>query len=63
MGGLIAGRWLSGTLESLLYGVVPGDLPATMAAALAMIAVAGAASAVPLRRAVHLSPSEAMRIE
>jgi ABC-type antimicrobial peptide transport system permease subunit len=59
--GLVGGRWLSRTLESLLYGVTPGDVPATVIASLAMVAAVGVASAVPLRRAVQLSPAESMR--
>ena len=61
--GLVGGRWLSRTLESLLYGVTPGDVPATVIAALAIVTVVGVASAVPLRRAVQLSPAESLRID
>ena len=61
--GLVASRWLARTLESLLYGVTPGDVSATLVAIFAMLLVVGLASASPLRRAVHLSPSVAMRID
>jgi hypothetical protein len=38
-------------------------VPATVIAALAIVTVVGVASAVPLRRAVQLSPAESMRID
>ena len=43
--GLVGSHWLSRSIESLLYGVAPNDVPATLFAILAMILVVGLASA------------------
>jgi ABC-type antimicrobial peptide transport system permease subunit len=61
--GLVSGRWLSRTLENLLYGVQPGDWPAMLMSGVLMILVVSLASALPVRRAVRLPPSEALRID
>ena len=58
----LAGAWLlTGYLESLLYGVDARD-PLTFATASAVLAVvAAAAHALPLRRAIAIPPSTALR--
>jgi predicted permease len=61
--GLSAGGWLSKTMESFLYGVSPAD-PLSMAlAAAALMAIVVAAAWVPARRAMRLSPADALRAE
>ncbi|HEY8054326.1 MAG TPA: ABC transporter permease [Terriglobales bacterium] len=61
--GLLAAGFAARLLASLLYGVLPGD-PATFAAvALAMLAIAALASALPARTASRVSPLEALRAE
>jgi predicted permease len=61
--GLTAGVWLSRLLESLLYGVTPGDpIAFGCAAALAVATVLGAAW-LPARRAMRLAPTIALRSE
>jgi ABC-type antimicrobial peptide transport system permease subunit len=53
------GHWLRGQL----YGVSPLD-PLMLAAAVAVLAlVAGAAAWLPLRRALNIQPTEALRYE
>ncbi len=50
-------------IESLLFGVEPGD-PLTLAVVLALIVIAGAvATIVPMRRAMAVDPNVALRIE
>jgi ABC-type antimicrobial peptide transport system permease subunit len=61
--GLSAGAWLSKTMESFLYGVSPAD-PLSMAlAAVALMAIVIVAAWVPARRAMRLSPADALRVE
>ncbi len=61
--GVILGRWLSATLESLLYGVTPGDWTMTVASALFMLATVTVSSWLPARRALGLSPTITLRAE
>jgi putative ABC transport system permease protein len=59
--GLVASFTLTRFLSSLLYNTSPTD-PLTFAAvAIALIAVAVAASATPARRAMHIDPIRALR--
>jgi macrolide transport system ATP-binding/permease protein len=50
-------------LESLLFGLEPGDLAPLAAAALVMLAVAALAAYVPARRASRVDPMVALRTE
>jgi ABC-type antimicrobial peptide transport system permease subunit len=52
-------RWLT----SLLFGVTPTDPFSFVAVALVLLAVAGAASYVPARRAAAIDPMAAIRSE
>ena len=61
--GLFAGRWLSLSLEHLVYGITAGNWVTTTVAAGAMLAVMVIAALVPAQRAVDLSPSLALRVE
>jgi putative ABC transport system permease protein len=61
--GLLAGRWLSLSLEHLVYGVTAGNWTTTLAAGALMLAVVVLASLVPAQRAVNLPPSLALRAE
>jgi putative ABC transport system permease protein len=66
-GGAVAGLAgavvLSRAIESLLFGVGPGD-PLTAAVVLALVLVAGTvATLVPMRRAMRVDPNIALRIE
>jgi ABC-type antimicrobial peptide transport system permease subunit len=61
--GLITGGWVSRTIESFLYGVSPADPGAMALAAVALVAIVAVAAWVPARRAVRLSPSQALRVE
>jgi hypothetical protein len=63
LAGLVAGRWLSQTLTSLLYGLQPDDGPAILIAVVVMTLVVIVASLIPARRATHLSPSDALRAD
>lgn len=61
--GALAGRWLSFSLEHLVYGIVPGNWVTTLAAGALMLAIVIVAALIPARRAVKLSPSLALRAE
>ena len=61
--GLFAGRWLSLSLEHLVYGITAGNWVTTTVAAGAMVAVMVIAALVPAQRAVDLSPSLALRVD
>lgn len=50
-------------MRSMLFGVVPGDLPSFVGALLGLMAVALVASAVPARRASSVDPIIALRYE
>ena len=59
----IAAMWLSRLLASQLFQVKPYD-PATFAAVLVLfLGVSVVAVAVPMRRATHVDPAEALRAE
>jgi ABC-type antimicrobial peptide transport system permease subunit len=61
--GLFAGRWLSLSLEHLVYGITAGNWTTTIVAAVLMLALMVLAALVPAQRAVDLSPSLALRVE
>jgi putative ABC transport system permease protein len=61
--GLASAMALSSLMERLLYGVTPADPLAFAFAVPALLAVALAASLVPVRRALAIAPSEALRHE
>lgn len=56
---LAAGRWL----ESLLYGLAPGNAAVLAGSVAVMMAVAAAAAYLPARRAADLDPAEVLRAE
>jgi putative ABC transport system permease protein len=62
-GGGLAALGLAGVMRGLLYGVAPRDPVTFVGVALALVAVAVAASWVPARRAAQLPPVEALRHE
>jgi ABC-type antimicrobial peptide transport system permease subunit len=51
------------SLEAMLYGITPLDGWTFAAAAVAFAAIAALASYLPARRATHLDPMVALRIE
>jgi predicted permease len=61
--GFVAGGWLSRTMESFLFGIRPADPISMVLAAVALVAIVGGAAWVPARRAMRLSPVEALRVE
>lgn len=61
--GLAASVALARFLESLLYGVEPGDLPAFAVALAAILGAAWLACELPARRAARVDPLEALRSE
>jgi putative ABC transport system permease protein len=61
--GVVAGRWLSGTIESLVYGVEIDSWSTSVVAAAVAALVMALAAMVPARRAVRLEPTEALRVE
>ncbi|MEX2270150.1 MAG: FtsX-like permease family protein [Vicinamibacterales bacterium] len=61
--GLIINQWLSKGLQSLSYGVQPGDAATTAAGAALMIATAAIGVVIPARRALRLSPSDGLRVD
>jgi predicted permease len=61
--GLMGASWLTGAMESLLFGVRPND-PLTFAIVSALLlAVALAATYIPARRATKVDPMVALRFE
>jgi ABC-type antimicrobial peptide transport system permease subunit len=61
--GLVAGRWLSSGLESLVYGVEAGNWITAVVSAVVMLIVSALAAVVPAQRAVRMQPTRALRIE
>jgi len=61
--GLSAGGWLSKAMESFLYGVSPADPLSMVLAAAALMTIVIVAAWVPARRAMRLSPADALRVE
>lgn len=61
--GGLASRWLSSALESLLFGVQPGDCGITASAALLMLILTAGVSLLPALGALRLPPAEALRVE
>jgi ABC-type lipoprotein release transport system permease subunit len=61
--GLLIGRWLSAWLESLVFGIEVGNWTTALAAAAALLGVAVLTALVPARRALALTPTEALRAE
>ena len=61
--GVIGAYAATRTLTALLYGVSPNDPVAFGGAVLLLIAVAIIAALVPMRRALRIDPTEALRAE
>jgi ABC-type antimicrobial peptide transport system permease subunit len=61
--GAIAGRWLSRSVESFVYGVEAGSWTTTLAAAGAAVLLMALAARLPARRALRLDPTAALRVE
>jgi putative ABC transport system permease protein len=59
--GVLASRWLTLLLQSLLYGVSPADPVTTGVSVVVLGLVALAATAVPAWRAARVSPLAALR--
>jgi ABC-type antimicrobial peptide transport system permease subunit len=53
---------LSSIMANLLYGVTPTDPIAFVLAAPVLVAVAAASTFMPVRRALAIDPSEALRL-
>lgn len=61
--GLVGAAWLTGFVESWLFGITPLDPVAYLAAAALLTLTALAATLLPARRAVRVSPLTAMRTQ
>ncbi len=61
--GVIASVWLSGALESLLYGLQPADPTTLLLTATGLIAVVVGAAMLPAIRAGRIVPATALRLE
>jgi len=61
--GLMGTVWLTGAMKSLLFGVRPNDLPTFAIVSALLLAVAGAATYIPARRATKVDPIVALRYE
>ena len=62
-GGIVVSLGATRVLSSFLFGVTPTDRATSTAVALALLAVAAAASLVPARRASAIEPVVALRNE
>jgi putative ABC transport system permease protein len=62
-GGFVAGWWILKSLESLIYGIEPGDWPTLAFASSLMLIVVVLSSWFPIRKALNLSPTIALQIE
>lgn len=61
--GIVGALALSSSLETLVYGVAPRD-PSTLAiVSIVLVAVTGLAGYFPARRATHIDPVRALRID
>jgi len=61
--GLIGALWLTGAMQSLLFGVSPNDPPTFAIVSGLLLAVAVAATYIPARRATKVDPIVALRYE
>ena len=61
--GLVAAWFATRLVESLLWGVQPGDPLTFVALPLGLVAVGMVASLVPAVRATRIAPTEALREE
>jgi ABC-type antimicrobial peptide transport system permease subunit len=61
--GLVASMILNQTIRALIYGVTFYDPPTVAMAIVVMLAVAGAATYLPARRAARVDPTVALRYE
>jgi predicted permease len=59
--GVLASRWLTGLLKTLLFGVSPADSLTVSVSVVVLVLVAAAASAVPAWRAARVNPLVALR--
>lgn len=61
--GLLVGRWLSTWLESLVFGVEAGSWMTALVAVTASVLIFVVTSLMAARRAVRLSPNQALRVD
>jgi putative ABC transport system permease protein len=61
--GLLGAVWLTRTMESLLFSISPNDPTTFIAVPTVLVVVAFAASYVPVRRALQVDPTIALRAE
>jgi putative ABC transport system permease protein len=59
--GVLASRWLTRLLTTLLYGVSPADPLTVSVSVIALVLVAAAATAVPAWRAASVNPLVALK--
>ncbi len=61
--GLVVSYLLRRTIENMLYGVSPHDIPTYVSVGVLLALVAMIASAVPAARATRVDPMTALRAE
>jgi ABC-type antimicrobial peptide transport system permease subunit len=59
--GLLVSAGTGRAIRSMLVGIPPIDVPSLLLTALMLVAVATIASALPARRALRVSPLDALR--
>lgn len=63
VGGVTASMWLSGALESLLYGIRPADPATLFLAAVVLLGIVFGAAILPAIRTGRIAPASALRAE
>jgi hypothetical protein len=63
VGGIIGAGWLSGALESLLYGIRPSDPSTLFVTAVGLIAIVVGTAVMPAMRTNRIAPASALRSE
>jgi putative ABC transport system permease protein len=62
-GGLLLGRWLSGWLRSLVFGIEPGNWTTALTSSGLSFLIMAVAAVIAARRTLRLEPARALSME